>query len=445
MMKVAEVEAPPARAPARRGWSVVATACAGALVALSLERCAWAAFDAPSSKAKSPRFAVVIGPSRAATVLGELSAAEVRRVASWAGTKGFAPKRDGADATKAWLSGPSAVEVAPPAKALALAYLDGESEVAPPRYARVTAVVPLEEAVVEYVCGPLQADEADWTFDEVERVPFSKRPTEPGADQLLAMPLLEATIEAIGADVLEGAFGPVFPTLAGFDAAKGEAGPMQQNDPLSPVGVRRDVYKYSWTPPAALTPRNVEATWVHPMPLKVRLDATAPDAKDWFVVDVGLCGAWYANASAVRASPPSKADCGFTATTGSLDWEVPSKETPASKKPRAVAEDHGVTWGPWAFSTFVRTSQGPTLGDVRFKGERILYELSLQDAMAAYSGDETEAFFYSDAASSRAARGRCNFTLNVLEGTRRKMASTLRVRPEGWSLVQNIEWTPTER
>ena len=37
MMKVAEVEAPPARAPARRGWSVVATACAGALVALSLE------------------------------------------------------------------------------------------------------------------------------------------------------------------------------------------------------------------------------------------------------------------------------------------------------------------------------------------------------------------------------------------------------------------------
>jgi len=38
--------------------------------------------------------------------------------------------------------------------------------------------------------------------------------------------------------------------------------------------------------------------------------------------------------------------------------------------------------------------------DVRFRGERVLYELSLQDAQAAYSGDEKTQFFYADAAWS---------------------------------------------
>jgi len=40
------------------------------------------------------------------------------------------------------------------------------------------------------------------------------------------------------------------------------------------------------------------------------------------------------------------------------------------------------------------------LVDVKFNGERILYELSLQDAQAGYSGDRSSQFFYSDASWS---------------------------------------------
>jgi len=59
-----------------------------------------------------------------------------------------------------------------------------------------------------------------------------------------------------------------------------------------------------------------------------------------------------------------------------------------------------VEWGDWSFTAVYRPSTGPALVDVRLKGERTLYELSLQDAMAAYSGDTKQAFFYADAAWS---------------------------------------------
>ncbi|KAH8046354.1 amine oxidase [Aureococcus anophagefferens] len=101
-------------------------------------------------------------------------------------------------------------------------------------------------------------------MEELERVPFTKRPTEPGADLRLAGPLLEAELAALGAELLEATFGPVFPAFDTHDPREGAAAPMMQNDPLSPKGTRRDLYGYSWTPPKQKTRRNVEATWVHP-------------------------------------------------------------------------------------------------------------------------------------------------------------------------------------
>jgi len=37
-----------------------------------------------------------------------------------------------------------------------------------------------------------------------------------------------------------------------------------------------------------------------------------------------------------------------------------------------------VTWLDWQFYFNVRTSTGPIFNDVRFRAERIIYELSLQ-------------------------------------------------------------------
>ncbi|KAH8065132.1 amine oxidase [Aureococcus anophagefferens] len=217
-MKVAEGslasgEAAAPAAAARRSTSRLTfalAAFAGAAASLATERGAWAWLRARDAAAAGA--SVRVGPSRAASALGELSAAEVRRVATWATTaKGFLAVRGGDDFASPWLSGPSAVELFAPPKQDALAYLDGRTDVAPPRYARITAAVPREHAAVEYKIGPLQSAEADWTMEELERVPFTKRPTEPGADLRLAGPLLEAELAALGAELLEATFGPVFP------------------------------------------------------------------------------------------------------------------------------------------------------------------------------------------------------------------------------------------
>jgi len=405
-MKVAEGslasgEAAAPAAAARRSTSRLTfalAAFAGAAASLATERCAWAWLRARDAAAAGA--SVRIGPSRAASALGELSAAEVRRVATWATTaKGFLAVRDGEDFESPWLSGPSAVELFAPPKQEALAYLDGRTDVAPPRYARITAAVPRESAAIEYKVGPLQSAEADWTMEELERVPFTKRPTEPGADLRLAAPLLEAELAALGAELLEATFGKVFAAFDTHDPREGEAAPMMQNDPLSPKGTRRDLYGYSWTPPKQKTRRNVEATWVHPMPLKFRVDSTEPDAADWTIVELGFCGRWFDSSAALKAAYPRGADCGFSRATGDFLWEAPSRESPRKAR-RAVSQDHGVRWGNWSFAVFSRSSQGPALSDVRFANERVLYELSLQDALAAYSGDRKDAFFYSDAAWS---------------------------------------------
>ncbi|KAK7241508.1 deaminating tryptamine:oxygen oxidoreductase [Aureococcus anophagefferens] len=136
------------------------------------------------------------------------------------------------------------------------------------------------------------------------------------------------------------------------------------------------------------------------MPLKFRVDSTEPDAADWTIVELGFCGRWFDSSAALKAAyPAGDASCGFSRATGDFLWEAPSRESPRQAR-RAVSQDHGVFWGNWSFAVFSRSSQGPALSDVRFADERVLYELSLQDALAAYSGDRKDAFFYSDAAWS---------------------------------------------
>ena len=243
--------------------------------------------------------------TRAAAVLGELTPAEVSAVARFFITATGAAARRGlvANTSQPWIAGPSGVELFAPPKSDVLAYLD-DGGAQPPRHARVTAVLPSEGAATppsppvpagprtwpdlwclgataEYRVGPLLPGGVvapSATVEEVARVtPLSKRPTEPGADAALAAPLLDATLRAIGGEILNGAMGPIFPALApagGFDReARGEAISMMVNDALSPTGQRYDIYRFQWLPPRRVS--SLESFWLHPLPLRIRVNATA--------------------------------------------------------------------------------------------------------------------------------------------------------------------------
>jgi len=264
--------------------------------------------------------------------------------------------------------------------------------------------------VEEYRVGPLEhgrpAEGA--TLERLTKpgdVPFSKRPTEPGADLLLAEPLVNRTLRTLGPLLLH-AFGPIFPQLDGYTGSNGSLVSVLRNDALASRGERSDTLKLLWAPPP---PQKIEAFWLHPLPLSARLNTSSPNSADWAVLTLHFCGQGpFASAEALHDAygRGELRVCPFRKDTG--EWDVPQRTTKASPKGRHPLESHGgVRWGQWSFTVTQRPSTGLALLDVRFRGERVLYELSMQDAQAAYSGTRDSQFFYSDAA----------FTLSMLSAS----------------------------
>ena len=85
------------------------------------------------------------------------------------------------------------------------------------------------------------------------------------------------------------------------------------------------MYAFSWLPPSHLT--SFEAFWLHPLPLRARVHATATAPADWSLVDVTFCGRSYRSAAALRAAHEAGAQplCLYRNATGDLPWEVPQK------------------------------------------------------------------------------------------------------------------------
>ncbi|KAG8948984.1 hypothetical protein FRC00_008384 [Tulasnella sp. 408] len=55
---------------------------------------------------------------------------------------------------------------------------------------------------------------------------------------------------------------------------------------------------------------------------------------------------------------------------------------------RADREEGYVEWMDWSFYTGFNRDTGLTLWDIRFKGEKIIYEISIQEAIAQYGGND---------------------------------------------------------
>lgn len=133
------------------------------------------------------------------------------------------------------------------------------------------------------------------------------------------------------------------------------------------------------------------------------MDLTGTDGGQYSIMAYIVQGKMYRTAAELRAAYDAgqmqrKAD----------DWDLTDWATRAIRGkrrdlddragPRSIQADGAryrldvgegyVTWMGWAFYTSFQRDMGLHLWDIRFRSERIIYELSPQEAMAQYSGGD---------------------------------------------------------
>lgn len=139
-----------------------------------------------------------------------------------------------------------------------------------------------------------------------------------------------------------------------------------------------------------------------PQGIYAKVDATSSNINDWATGQFYYNGVLYEGAAEFRAA---LRDPNFVRTPANVDgpWtdteDFDSKPVGRELPPPVSVQPYGarykldrrqqyVSW--FGFEFYITTAQatGLTLFDIRFKGQRVMYELGLQEALAHYAGDD---------------------------------------------------------
>ena len=139
-----------------------------------------------------------------------------------------------------------------------------------------------------------------------------------------------------------------------------------------------------------------------PQGIYVRIDTTSSDTDDWSASEYYYNGILYDNVDDFRSavadpdffSTPANFDGSWT-NTEDFESIPPGRELP----PPVSVQPYGprykldrrsqyVSW--FGFEFYITTAQATavSLFDIRFRGERVMYELGLQEALSHYAGDD---------------------------------------------------------
>nr|XP_034958117.1 membrane primary amine oxidase-like [Zootoca vivipara] len=144
--------------------------------------------------------------------------------------------------------------------------------------------------------------------------------------------------------------------------------------------------------------QNVPGSYLHPVGFEVHVDLSSLDVSHWKVLKVFYNGQYFEDMhdierqfimGHVKVAKVKKAplDGGYS----SLKQRVPHQRLgPLHYEPRGPRYriwNNQVFFMSWSFAFGIDANRGPRIFDVRFKGERIVYELSLQDASAIYGSN----------------------------------------------------------
>ncbi|XP_062988032.1 primary amine oxidase, lung isozyme-like [Elgaria multicarinata webbii] len=137
---------------------------------------------------------------------------------------------------------------------------------------------------------------------------------------------------------------------------------------------------------------------LHPVGFEVQVDLSCLDISQWKVLNVFYNGQYFEdmedierqfNAGHVKVAKVKKAplDGGYSSLKPRVPHEGPGPLHYAPRGPRYSIRNNQVAFMSWSFAFGLDGIRGPRVFDTRFKGQRIAYELSVQDAAAFYGSN----------------------------------------------------------
>lgn len=293
----------------------------------------------------------------------------------------------------AWLEVPPKDEV--------LRHLDAGGP-KPPRKARAIVVMGAAKppVVQEVLVWPLP-NPSQWEIAHVnathKELPFNMRPHS-GADipgQVLLLNRFGKTLKTFLMEALGVAYG---------DGCE----PNCMYDNYATVGyLSPEIPRALWLWFVRPMQMSGDGNFLHPLPLQVMISQVGQNIRDWRLVKVWYWGNFFDSAEALAAEwakPTSQLRklkikypegtealySNFKRRPGNIRGATqpigPIQFEPYGRRFSIVGNK--ISWLGWDFYYGNKATSGPRLWDIRFKGERIIYELSMQEEMAAYGGDD---------------------------------------------------------
>ncbi|XP_042312271.1 membrane primary amine oxidase-like isoform X2 [Sceloporus undulatus] len=144
--------------------------------------------------------------------------------------------------------------------------------------------------------------------------------------------------------------------------------------------------------------QNVSGFYLHPVGFEVQLDLSSLDISHWNVKKIFYNGQYFDgmedierqfNEGYVKIAQVKKApfDGGYSSLKMRVPPEGPGPLHYEPRGPRYRIKNNHVFFMSWSFAFGMDAFRGPRVFDIRFKGQRIIYELSLQDALAVYGSN----------------------------------------------------------
>lgn len=289
------------------------------------------------------------------------------------------------------------VESYHPKKADALAYLDGGG-VEVERYARAVINHGPAEKVVDYLVGPLPLSERTTIVPNtyVRGVHYHADP-ERSAIYHAGVPLNgRSTFNfPVLKDVIARIMDPI-------DDITRDVFNMSASDGSLTISAQMPVsYDGAWRRTWIQLKHNVPGSWIRSVDFYMLVDMSGTDDSLWHAMGYVAHGRLYRTLEALRAAyeagefhaakwdPSDWASRNVRGKQRDLDDRAGLRQVqPEGQRYRVDVKEDYVTWMGWAFYLGFERDMGLHLWDIRFRAERVIYELAPQEAMAQYSGSD---------------------------------------------------------
>lgn len=279
------------------------------------------------------------------------------------------------------------IELELPRKSEALKILD-RGKARPPRQAHVIIQFANQANpnITEYIVSPLPnpSSHKPRTFKKDRLINFESRPIT-SMEYFFLSEFIERTTKKAHQFFLETTGGYSFINCADRCLTFSDVAPRG----LGP-GERR-----SWI----MLQKDVEGYFLHPIGFEILINHQDVDPKKWTIEKVWFNSMYFDSVKELVAAYDSGAMEKIVISDNNIySTYIPRghSNTPSDihgpklvepQGPRYRVDQNFVEYAGWSFTYGVRLSTGLHVFDLRFNGERIAYEISLQEAIAIYAGD----------------------------------------------------------